>query len=77
MPVKRSSFATCDSCGGDTHVMSSHAQADCARIRRHKCLSCGHVQFSAEVAVKPEEVICRKYYQLDPHRLTQILAATF
>ena len=74
---RHSAFTTCESCGSSTRVMSSHAQDDCARIRRHKCLNCGHIQFSAEVAINPNEVICRKYYQLDPHRLTQILAATF
>jgi len=71
------SLTRCDLCGTQTNVDSTFCQEDAAKVRRHKCPTCGNVMFSAQVLINKEHVACsHKKYQLRLSKLRQLIEAS-
>ena len=77
MPVISSSLSSCDECGTQTNVISTHTQEDAAKVRRHKCPSCGNAQFSVEVPVDKKHIYCLKKYQVREPLLMRLVQALY
>ena len=76
MARRTASLTRCDLCGTQTDVVNTFCQEDAAKVRRHKCPTCGNVMFSAQILVGSEHITCHKKYQLRLPKLRQLIEAS-
>lgn len=77
MAVIKSSVNRCDECGTQTNVVCSQVQDDTVKVRRHKCPSCGHAQFSVELFIESKHVYCLKKYRMREPALKRLISALY